>query len=55
VEVASCVDVYVLRPEEIETRDFTGGQAASFVRELLQAGAITVCDADELRRRLLST
>ena len=54
VEVASSVDVYILKPDEIEKRDYTKGEATSLIHELLQAGAIPVSDSEELGRHLLS-
>jgi len=54
VEIAVGMDIFILTPDTIEERDFTGGQATNLVHRLLEAGAVAVNDADELKQHLLS-
>jgi len=44
--------VYLLEPERIGERDYTGGRATALVRELLARGAVSVESLDELKVKL---
>ncbi|MCD5417681.1 heme ABC transporter ATP-binding protein [Candidatus Bipolaricaulota bacterium] len=44
------IDVYILDPEGIETRDYTGGEATGLIHRLLRSGAVAVNTIDELSR-----
>lgn len=52
VQTAVGTEVFILRPDTIEERDFTGRQATNLVHRLLEAGAVAVNDVDELTQRL---
>jgi len=54
LELESRTSIYVLHPEGIEERDYTGGQATKLIRRLLGSGAVPVNDVRELKRRLVS-
>jgi len=54
LELESKASIYVLHPETIERRDYTGGQATKLLRRLLGSGAVPVEDVRELKRHLVS-
>jgi len=54
LELESRTSIYVLHPEGIEERDYTGGQATKLIRRLLGSGAVPVNGVRELKRRLVS-
>jgi len=54
LELESRTSIYVLHPEGIEERDYTGGQATKLIRRLLESGAVPVNGVRELKRRLVS-
>ena len=54
LELESKTSIYVLNPEVIEERDYTGGQATKLIRQLVSSGAVPVNGVRELRRRLVS-
>ena len=54
LELESKISIYVLHPEGIEERDYTGGQATKLIRRLVESGAVPVNDVRELKRRLVS-
>ena len=54
LELASKTSIYILNPEGIEKRDYTGGHATKLIRRLVESGAVPVNDVRELKRRLVS-
>ena len=54
LELESKTSIYVLNPEGIEERDYTGGQATKLIRRLVGSGAVSVSGVRELKRRLVS-
>jgi len=52
LELENKVNIYVLNPEEIEKRDYTGGQAAQLVHQLVRSGAVPISSVKELKRCL---
>jgi len=54
LELESKTSIYVLNPEGIEKRDYTGGQATRLIRRLVESGAVPVNGVRELNRRLVS-
>jgi iron complex transport system ATP-binding protein len=52
LELESKISIYVLHPEVIEERDYTGGQATKLIRRLVESGAVPVNGVRELKRRL---
>ncbi len=52
LELENKVNIYVLNPEEIEKRDYTEGQAAQLVRQLVRSGAVPISSIKELKRCL---
>lgn len=52
LELESKTSIYVLHPEGIEERDYTGGQATKLIRRLAESGAVPVNGVRELKRRL---
>jgi len=45
-------NIYILNPEEVEKRDYTWGQAAQLVHQLLRSGSVPISNVEELKRRL---
>jgi len=54
LELESKISIYVLHPEGIEERDYTGGQATKLIHQLVRSGAVPVNGVRELKRRLVS-
>ncbi|HDL86263.1 MAG TPA: heme ABC transporter ATP-binding protein [Candidatus Acetothermia bacterium] len=54
VELESKTNIYVLNPEGIKKRDYTGGQATKLIRQLVRSGAVPVNGLGALKRRLIS-
>jgi len=52
LELENKVNIYVLNPEEIEKKDYTGGQATQLVRQLVQSGAVPISSVKELKKCL---
>ena len=52
LELESKTRIYVLNPEGIEKRDYTGGEATKLMRRLVESGAVPVDDVWDLKRRL---
>lgn len=52
-ELGDQKDIYLLKPETIEKRDYTGGkEATELINKLLKNGAIPVDDLDSLIDKL---
>jgi len=54
LELESRTSIYVLHPEGIEERDYTGGQATKLIHLLVESGAIPVGGVRELRKGLIA-
>ena len=54
LELESKTSIYVLNPEGIEERDYTGGQATKLIRRIVGSGAVPVNGVRELEERLVS-
>lgn len=54
LELESKISIYVLHPDGIEERDYTGGQATKLIHQLVGSGAVPVNGVQELKRRLVS-
>ncbi len=54
LELESRTSIYVLNPEGIEERDYTGGQATKLIRRLVGSGAVPVNNVRKLKKRLVS-
>jgi iron complex transport system ATP-binding protein len=54
LELESKTSTYVLNPEGIEERDYTGGEATKLIHELVESGAVPVNGVRELKKRLVS-
>jgi len=54
LELESKTNIYILRPEGIEERDYTGGEATKLIHQLVKFGAIVVNSIEELSSHLIS-
>jgi len=54
LELETTTSIYVLNPEGIKKRDYTGGQATQLIRRLVESGAVPVDSIWELKTRLVS-
>jgi len=54
LQLENKASIYILNPEGIEERDYTGGQATKLIRRLVRSGAVPVTAVEKLRRHLIS-
>ena len=54
VELESKTNIYILNPQSIGERDYTGGQATKLIHLLVESGAIPVEGVGELEKGLIA-